>query len=179
MNFTLVYRWKTFFGPKRILHDLWRDAGDENLFIDVFLLSVIAVANIQRRINIIAVTTRNNLISDVHVVGVLAAQVVCCPDKHEFRALEKEPCCEPILRHIHSPKIYWFNWTLIDDVRNQIMKRHFVCYVFHILLSVWFFISLECFVSRSCCFTNRLQWRSTDGFMGENAFLDAQKGNVC
>lgn len=24
--------------------------------------------------------------------------------------------------------IYWFNWTLIDDVRNRIIKRHFICY---------------------------------------------------
>lgn len=44
----------------------------------------------------------------------------CCLSKHWGLAVSNTA------PHTFSG-IYWFNWTLIDDVRNRIIKRHFVC----------------------------------------------------
>lgn len=50
-----------------------------------------------------------------------------------------------IAPHIYTFSwIYWFNWTLIDDVRNRIIKRHFVC-CFPLFCS-----SESCLVLASC-----------------------------
>lgn len=94
------------------------------------------------RINIIAVTTRNNLISDMNVSGAplkLEVDVYTrFEQKQKFRRRTRN-LLWAMLRHIfvHLPEFIDSIWTLIDDVWNRIIKRHFICY----------FLPLFCFAA--------------------------------
>lgn len=112
-----------------MIHELHR----HNLFMMLFRLAVRSArcgchhTPIFHSINIIAVTTRNNLICDMHVSGLpLAIDVddVCLNTSFWLNG------ARIAVSNIAPPTfagIYWFNWTLIDDVRNRIIKRHLVC----------------------------------------------------
>lgn len=92
-----------------------------------------------QRINIIVATTQNNLISDMHVSA-------ACRSKREvdvdcintnFRGRMGDIVGGSLAVSNIFTGIYWFNWTLIDDVRNRIIKRHLFV-VFLSFLLHWF-----------------------------------------
>lgn len=120
---------KTVRAREHTVNDLW-DASI--VFPSVATLLICQRAPTYfRRFRIIVAANRNNLICGVggrdgnHSARSLHA--VCVSTRSVWVWGGKTFVC-PSACEQYCAGIYWFNWTLIDDVLDRIIKRHFICY---------------------------------------------------